>query len=77
MDVSLHSDQILREYVGLCWWKTFLSTVAFACGCDVLHIFLLVNACHITTVKYAVDILQHLLVDDLSVAEQETDGFVL
>jgi hypothetical protein len=71
VDVSLYSDKILSKDIDLCRRNILFDTVSLACSCNVLHVFLLIDAGHVSTVQNIVDVLKHLLIDNLSVAEQE------
>ncbi len=77
VDVSLNSDQILGKDVGFCRWQTLFGAVTLACCCNIFHVLFLINACHIAAVQDTIDVFQHLFVDNLSIAEQETDWLVL
>ena len=77
MDISLNSNEILSEDIDLGWWDIFFDAVCFAHGCYVFYVLFLINASHISTIEYVINILQHLFIYDLSVAKQESNRFVL
>jgi hypothetical protein len=77
MDVGLNSCQIAGEHVHLIDRQSLLSAVSLTHLEDVFLILIFVEPGYISRVEDVVDILQHLLVDDLCVAEEEHSGFRL
>ena len=77
MDVSLHSDQVTGEDVHFVRLETLLDALSFAGGLDVLEVLVGVDTRHVAAVQDVVHVLQHLLVDDLGVAEEEGHRLVL
>lgn len=77
MNVSFHSDEILSEDIDFGRRNILFNTVSLACGRNVLHIFLLIDTCHVSTIQDIIDVLEHLLIDNLRVAEQERNGLIL
>jgi hypothetical protein len=69
MDVFLDPYQILCKNVDFGLRDIALSTLRLTAGCDLFVVTFLVNACHITTIQYVVNVFKHLLVNDLRVAE--------
>ena len=77
VNVSLDSCTIHWENVHFVWLEVLFCAVSFAIRHDVLHILIVVEVCNVTGVQDVVYILQHLLVDDLSVDKKEGWRFVL
>lgn len=69
MDVLLDPHQILREDIHLGGRDIPLGALRLAIRDNLIVVLLLVNTRDITAIEDVVDILQHLLVDDLSIAE--------
>lgn len=72
VNISLNSGQIHRENVHLVRLESFLGAVTLTTVYDVFHVLFVVNVGHITTIQNVIDVLEHLLVDDLCVNEKET-----
>ena len=77
MDVALDPGEVHAEDVHLVGLQVLLGAVALAVGHDVLHVLVVVEVGHVPGVEDIVDVLQHLLVDDLRVHEEEAEGLVL
>lgn len=69
VDVPFDPGQIHGKDVHLIGLQVLLSTVTLTTVDYVLHVFLVVHVGHVTTVQNAVDVLEHLLVYNLSVHE--------
>ena len=67
MDVASHADNILGKNVQFGGGDLFLLALGTACPTDGLQVLRRIQVGHITAVKDIVDVLNHLLVDDLHV----------
>lgn len=77
MDVLLDPDEVLREDVHLGRLDVALDALALTRRHDFIHVLLLVDASHIPGIEHVVQILQHLLINDLRVTEEEGHLLVL
>lgn len=75
MNVLLDSSKIAGEHVHLIKRNVLLDAFSFAHHVNAFEVFILVKSSDVTRVKNVVNILDHLLVDNLSIAEQERRGF--
>lgn len=77
MTVGLDSIQVLLEHVHLADSDSFTLALLATYSHDRLLILGLVQAWHVTRVKDSVNILKHILIDDLGIDKQESGGFCL
>jgi hypothetical protein len=77
VDVALNSLNITTEDVHFVGLHVLFDAIGLAGLLDLLKVLFLVDVGHVTRVKDVVDIFEHLFVDDLSIHEKETDGFVV
>lgn len=77
MNVGLNSIQVLLEHVHLVNSDTLTCAFGSADGHDGFFVLSLVQAWHITRVQNCVDVLKHVLVNDLSVNKHEGGLFAL
>lgn len=76
MNVPFDSDEVLREDIHLGGLDVSFDTFSLTSTQYLIDVFILVDACHITTIEYVVEILKHLLVDDLRITKQKREGFI-
>lgn len=71
MHVGFHSLQVLAKHVHLVDCKSLLLAGCFTNSKDALKVFSLVQLRNITRVEHIINVLKHLLVDNLGINEQE------
>jgi len=69
MDVCLDSKQVLTKHVHLVQGHLFSLAFLLTNHVDAFIVFIFVQLWYVTGVKHIVDILEHLLVDNLCVDE--------
>lgn len=77
VDVANDTGQVGHEHVQNGHSDTLIDTRVLTNLLDGFHVFLLVEIGYITTIEDVVDILEHLLVDNLGVDKDEGGWFVL
>jgi hypothetical protein len=77
MDISFDSSEVLTEHVHLVNWKLLLQALLSSNSIYSFQIFSFIELGDISGVKYVVDILKHLFIDDLGVHEQEGGHFAI
>ena len=77
MYISFDPDKILGEDIDLGGRDIFTGTFTFTIGCNILHIFFLIDSCDISRIENIIYIFKHLFVYELSITEKETYRFVL
>lgn len=71
MSVSLDLSNVALEHVHLCYLKLFLHADQLTNLVNRLQVFSFVEIWNITSIQNIVDILKHLLIDDLSINKEE------